>query len=69
MGIEGRLIDYSDTNRENCITRLETIILLNTHAVPLRLEFKETLLCRPLNIMAIADGVGYAAYWILKRPT
>ena len=30
-------------------------------------KFKETQLCRPWIILAVAGGVGYAAYWILKQ--
>ena len=31
------------------------------------LKYKETPLCRPWIILAVAGGVGYAAYWILKQ--
>jgi len=31
------------------------------------LKFKETQLCRPWIMLAVAGGVGYAAYWILRH--
>ena len=30
-------------------------------------KFRETQLCRPWIMLAVAGGVGYAAYWILTR--